>query len=205
MKIRGAVIALLASIAILTTISACKTTGDYVWVDDLPPVQSTPDREYVIQVGDTISVRVWGQDSMSVRTKVRPDGRISVPFVNDVDAAGNTPSALSKVIQSRLKDLYVNPVVTVSLDEPRALSVSVLGEVTKPGAYVLEQGSGVLQAIAAAGGMTPFANKDAVMVIRQDSRGGSPQRIRFTYESLAQAKGRAASFRLRGGDVVIVE
>ena len=73
----------------------------------------------MIQPGDTISIRVWGQEGMSSKGKVRPDGRISVPFVNDIEAAGTTPAALAKTIQARLKDFIVNPVVTVTLDDPR--------------------------------------------------------------------------------------
>ena len=195
-------------IALLTVVAAgpgCKTSGEYVWVDDIPQTPQVADREYVIQAGDTISVRVWGQDNLSSRSRVRPDGRISLPYVPEVQAAGVTPSVLSKKIQASLKDLLVNPVVTVTLDEQRPLQVSVLGEVARPGAFVLDQNPGVLQAIAMAGGMTPFANKDAIMVIRQRPEGGAPQRIRFSYEALTQIKGRAAAFRLQGGDVVVVE
>jgi polysaccharide export outer membrane protein len=184
---------------------ACKTTGEYVWVDDLAQPPQVAEREYVIQRGDTISIRVWGQEGMSTKTKVRPDGRISLPFVNDVEAADSTPVALARNIQTKMKDFIVNPVVTVTLDEPRPLQVSVLGEVAKPGSFLLEQNSGVLQAIAGAGGMTPFASKDSIMVIRQKPGGGNPLRIRFTYESLTQLKGRAAAFRLQSGDVVVVE
>lgn len=197
--------AIVALITMMVTGSGCKTTGEYVWVDDLPEAPPVADREYVIQAGDTISVRVWGQDSLSSRTRVRPDGRISLPFVAETPAAGLTPAALSKRIQASLKDILVNPVVTVVLDEPRPLQVAVLGEVARPGTFVLDQNAGVLQAIAMAGGTTPFANKDAIMVIRQRPEGGHPQRIRFSYEGLTQLKGRAAAFRLQGGDVVVVE
>jgi len=202
-RIRGSVV--LAATLALAAMPGCKTTGEYVWVDDLPQVKPVADKEYVIQPGDTVSVRVWGQEGMSSKAKVRPDGRISVPFANDVVAAGATPAALARTIQDKLKDFIVNPVVTVTLEEPRPLLVSVLGEVTKPGSFVLEQNAGVLQAVAAAGGLTTFASKDAIMVIRQRPEGGAPQRIRFTWESLTQLKGRAAAFRLQGGDVVVVE
>lgn len=195
----------LALLTVLTAMPGCKTSGDYVWVDEFPKTPQVTDREYVIQAGDTISVRVWGQDNLSSRSRVRPDGKISLPYVPEVQAAGVTPSVLSKKIQASLKDLLVNPVVTVTLDEQRPLQVSVLGEVARPGSFVLDQNPGVLQAIAMAGGMTPFANKDAIMVIRQRPEGGAPQRIRFTYEALTQIKGRAAAFRLQGGDVVVVE
>ena len=100
-------------VALLAVASGCKTTGEYVWADTLPAAPQNAAREYVIQVGDTISVRVWNQDSISAKTKVRPDGKISIPFVNDVEAAGATPTELAARVQVRLKDFIVNPVVTV--------------------------------------------------------------------------------------------
>jgi polysaccharide export outer membrane protein len=142
---------------------------------------------------------------MSARARVRPDGRISLPFLDDVQAAGSTTSALGKRIQAQLKEFVVNPVVTVSLEDLRAISVSVIGEVVRPGQFQFEQGAGVLPALAAAGGMTPFADKDGIYVIRQRKAGGDPVRIRFTYQSLTGAQGRASSFRLQGGDVIVVE
>jgi polysaccharide biosynthesis/export protein len=195
----------IGAIALLLVATGCRTTGEYVAVDDLPSPAVATEKEYVIQPGDTLSIKVWGQEGMSTRAKVRPDGRISIPFVNDVQAGGSTPGALAAKLQASLRDFLVNPVVTVTLEEPRPLLVSVLGEVARPGAFALEQGAGVLQAIAMAGGMTPFASKDSIMVIRQASSGGSPQRIRFSYDSLVQLRGRAATFRLQGGDVVVVE
>jgi polysaccharide export outer membrane protein len=194
------------TIALLAlTLGGCKTQAPYIWGDALPASKEPADKEYVIQPGDQLSVRVWGQDSMSARAKVRPDGRISLPFLDDVEAAGLTPSALGKRVQARLKEYVVNPVVTVSLEDLRPVVVSVLGEVTRPGQYPLEQGSGVLQALAAAGGMTPFADKDWILVVRKRKDGTDTERIRFTYESLKGAQGRAATFRLQGGDVVVVE
>ena len=187
------------------TLAGCKTSAPYVWADSLPPQSDPESREYVIQVGDQLSVRVWGQESMSARARVRPDGRISLPFVDDVEAAGATPSALGKRVQARLKEYVVNPVVTVSLEDLRLVAVSVLGEVARPGLFQLEQGSGVLPALAAAGGMTPFADKDSIYVIRNRKAGGDPVRIRFKFSSLTGALGRAATFSLQGGDVIVVE
>lgn len=197
--------AVLGSFLALLLVTGCKTTGDYVWADDLPPSPAPVATEYVIQPGDTISVRVWGQEAISPRSKVRPDGRISMPFLNDVEAAGSTPSALAARIQARLKDFIVNPMVTVSLEDLRPQQVSVIGEVARPGTFQVEQGAAVLQVLAMAGGMTPFADKDRIMVIRQKPDGNGAQRIRFTYSSLTQLEGRAATFRLQGGDVVVVE
>jgi polysaccharide export outer membrane protein len=180
---------------LLVVLPGCKTTGEYIWADSLPPAPQGTSRDYLIQVGDTISVRVWNQDSISAKTKVRPDGKVSIPFVNDVDAAGATPTELAARVQVRIKDIIVNPIVTVT----------VLGEVTRPGNYQLEASAGVLQALAIAGGPTAFADKDWIMVLRQKPDGSGVTRIRFKYSSLTQVEGRATSFRLQGGDAVVVE
>ena len=205
MNVRKKTPSLAGLFVLLLVLPGCRTTGEYVWADSLPPAPQGTSRDYLIQVGDTISVRVWNQDSVSARTKVRPDGKVSIPFVNDVDAAGATPTELAARVQVRLKEFIVNPVVTVTLDEPRPLIVAVLGEVTRPGNYQLEAGAGVLQALAIAGGPTAFADRDRIMVLRQKPDGSGATRIRFTYTSLTQVERRAPTFRLQGGDVVVVE
>ena len=204
-KVQSAVLRLAGCMVFLFGSAGCKTTGDYVSVDSIAPSVPPANREDVLQAGDLISIRVWNQDSISTRARIRPDGKISLPFLDDVEASGSTPSALAKRIQARLKEFIVNPVVTVSLDEARPMLVAILGEVVRPGNFPLEPGSGVLQALATAGGMTPFANRDGIMVIRQKADGSGAQRIRFTYSGLTQLQGRAATFRLQGGDVVVVE
>jgi len=181
-------------------LAGCATTGQYVWVDDLPAV--TSQQGYVIAPGDTLNVRVWNQDTMSARVKVRGDGHITVPFLSDVLAAGFTPSVLAQQLQTRLKDFINNPVVTVALEEARPLNVPVLGEVVRPGIYPLETGAGLLPALAAAGGLTDWAGKDRIFVIRPSS---PPQRIRFHLRSLLQAEGGAGVFRIQVGDQVVVE
>ena len=196
---------LTAALLLLAGAAACKTPGDAVPVESLTAEATAANPEYVLQAGDVIAVRVWNQDSITTRARIRPDGRISMPFLDDVEAAGSTPNALAKRIQARLKDFILDPVVTVSLEEPRALLVSVLGEVVRPGSYPLEASAGVLQALANAGGMTPYANRDGIVVIRRKADGSGVQRIGFTYSSLTQVQGRAASFRLQPGDVVVVE
>jgi polysaccharide export outer membrane protein len=145
---------------------------------------------------------VFNQPDMSARAKVRDDGKVSVPFLNDVTAAGLTPTALARQLQTKLKEFINAPVVTVSLEEARPFSVAVIGEVTKAGVYTVPAGAGVLQALAAANGFTQYATRDRIFVVRE-----SPQRarIRFTYDQLAHAEGKAATFRLRAGDTVVVE
>ncbi len=187
---------------ILLAAAACAhAPGSYVWIDDFnePPSQAA---EYIIATDDVVNVRVFGQDAMSGRARVREDGKISLPFLHDVSAAGVTPVTLSTQLQTQLRTFILNPVVTVSLEEPRQISVSVLGEVPRPGIYRLEPTAGVLQAVASAGGFTNFAARD-LFVIR--SVEGKPTRIRFDYGALVDGRGTGIGFRLKPSDVVIVE
>jgi polysaccharide biosynthesis/export protein len=192
--------------AALSLPPGCSSVGSYVWVDSLPEAAPT-ETEYVIAPGDVLNVRVFNQDALSGKARVRNDGRISLPLVNDVEAGGQTPAALARRLQARLKDYVKEPVVTIALEEPGSIQVSVLGEVTRPGVVKVEPGSGVLHVLASTGGLTPYASRDRIFILRRGQSGSkSPLlRIRFSYEALSRAEGRAATFRLRDGDVVVVE
>lgn len=183
------------------------TDGKYVRVEDLPRTLHAPP-EYRIAPGDVLGVRVWNQPTMSIeRTRVREDGKVTVPFLQDVEVAGKTPAELSERLQVQLKTYVVNPVVTITVEEQRPLRISVTGEVAKPGVYELDRGAGVLSALAAAGGFTEFAHRDRIFVLRYglSPSDPSPTRIRFRYEALTGGERLAAGFRLQSGDVVVVE
>lgn len=194
-------------LAVLTVLAGCAPVGQFVWVDAYRNPTPAAKDAYVISPGDLISVRVWNQEGMSAHTRVRDDGKISLPFLNDVPVAGVEPNMLAMRLQIQLKAFIVNPVVTVSLDEEAPYEISVIGEVIKPGIYRLERGAPVLKALAAAGGLTLTAGRDRIFVLRyppgMESR--QPTRIRFTYGELTQIAGLAAKFSLRSGDVVVVE
>jgi len=186
---------------ILAAALGCSNLGQYVWADSLPEPPGNAG-EFVLAPGDTINVRVFNQESISGRTKVRPDGRVTVPFLNDVPAAGRTTEDLAKALQTQLREYVKQALVTVSLEEPAPTQLSVLGEVTRPGVYSIERTSqGVLRALAAAGGLTEFAHKDRIFVVRA----GAPGRIRFTFESLSTPNSKSAKFRLQNDDVVVVQ
>ena len=185
------------------TLSACShVTGGYVWVDSYPVSPSATEKDYVIAPGDQLSVRVYNQEPLSGRARVRADGKISLPFVNDVQAAGLTPTALADHVQKRLKEFIVNPMVTVSLEEAHPIEVFAVGEVVRPGRITLDGNGTVLQVIASAGGLTPYASANRIFVVRQ---GPPPIRIRFRYEDLTRLEGKAGAFRLRNGDTLVVE
>jgi polysaccharide export outer membrane protein len=177
-------------------------------VDEYSFPQETPptSKEYVIGPGDLISVRVFNQDQMSARERVRPDGKVSLPFLNDIMAAGFSPRVLAAQLQTRLRDFINTPVVTVTVDERRGLPISVVGEVTRPGLYSLDLGSGVLQALVLAGGLTEFGGRDRIYVLRPATQVQSaPERIRFRYWSLVRGEGKAPLFQVKAGDTVVVE
>jgi polysaccharide biosynthesis/export protein len=155
---------------------------------------------FAIQVGDLLNVHVWNQEMMSSHVRVREDGMVTLPLVGDIAAAGIAPTALAETLRVKLKGFLVEPVVTVGLEETRSLTIAVLGEVVRPGNYPLEHGSGVLQALAVAGGLSEYADRDRILVLRSGSIS-----IRFRYAALSVPGGPAASFRLQAGDVVMVE
>jgi polysaccharide export outer membrane protein len=190
--------AALLLVAALGGCGAGRSIPQDVWVDDYAQAVQ-PAGPYVVAPGDLLSVRVQGQEGMSSKSRVRDDGKISLPFLNDVQAIGLTPLQLAERVQGRLKEFVLAPVVVVSLEESRPLEFSVVGNVKKAGTFPLDPRSGVLQALAAAGGLGEFADADRIFVLRQGTR------IRFTYQALTRADRRAAIFRLHPGDIVVVE
>lgn len=198
----------LAALALLAAAAGCKT-GAFVWVDAVPKTMLSADTTSDIHAGDVIGVRVWNQEANSVdHVRVRDDGRISMPFLNDVEVAGVEPQDLARRLEGKLKALIVNPVVTVVIHERRPTRVTVAGNVARPGIYDLEARSGVLSALATAGGPTPFASSDGIYVIRRGyyvDGDPAPGRIRFRYADLLHGVAAAANFQLRAGDTVVVE
>jgi polysaccharide export outer membrane protein len=181
----------------------CAPMGSYVWVDDYKsPAASEAGGDYRITPGDLLAVQVYREDAMSTRERVRQDGKVSIPLLHDVQAAGLTPAALAGQIQTRLKEFINVPRVTVAVEEIHPLIVPVLGEVARPGQYTLEKGAGVLEALAAAGGFSDFAHRDRIFVLRREPM---PVRIRSTFDALSRGQGLAAMFRLQAGDAVVVE
>jgi polysaccharide export outer membrane protein len=192
---------LMLGLLALATAGCASVKGTYVWVDDYSDPQAQTG-QFVIEPGDVIWVRVFNQDGMSTKGRVREDGKLAVPFLNDVQAAGYTPNVLSAQIQTRLKDFINAPQVTVSVEETKPVLVSVLGEVAHPGQITADPEGGLLPVIAAAGGLTEFGHRDRLFVLR---RGTPPVRIRFDLDRLMRAEGKGAQFRVQSGDVLVVE
>jgi polysaccharide export outer membrane protein len=193
---------LLAFVASVCAASACSTTGPYVWVDSLPPSASGGSTEgIVIQDGDTVKVRVFNQDALSTEEKVRPDGKIAMPVIGEITARGKKPTQLASELQERLKSVVVAPSVTVSFAAGTEVKVSVVGEVKNANVFTLDHGATVLTALAAAGGLSDYADSDKIFVVRRSL----PQRVRFRYQDLRSADPKSIAFTLQAGDVVVVE
>jgi polysaccharide export outer membrane protein len=189
---------------VLLSVAGCASSGSsepFVWADQYPADRAD---QYTIGVGDQIAVAVFNNDRMSTTTVVRSDGKISVPLLSDVDAAGKAPAVLAADIEKKLKDaqLVLEPHVTVTVGQVARINVAILGAVGRAGNYQLDPNAGLAEAIATAGGLTDFAHKDRIFVVR---RTPTPVRIRFTFQSITSSTGKAALFRLRAGDVVVAE
>jgi polysaccharide export outer membrane protein len=186
---------------LLVSALACGSTGPYVWVDSVPASVGGSTEGVIIQEGDTVNVRVFNQEPLSTKERVRSDGKIAIPVVGEVMARGKRPAQLASELQDRLKSVVVAPSVTVTLDAGAELKVSVLGEVKNSGIFPLDHGANVLTALAAAGGLSEYADADKVFVVRKSL----PQRVRFRYQDLRSADPKSISFLLQAGDVVVVE
>jgi polysaccharide export outer membrane protein len=160
-----------------------------------------PRDPYVIGVGDVIEVSVWKNPDLTVTVPVRPDGRISVPLLGDVQAAGVTPLALKTVLTNGFRDYITAPGVAVVVKEVNSQKIYVTGEVAKPGAYDLRSPTKVMQALAMAGGLTAYAKK-RVIVLR-DQQGGD-RRIEVDLGAIISGRRPDDNIPLQPGDTLVV-
>ena len=194
--------ALLPCTVLALSVSCASVKGTYVWVDSYR--DSNQVTEPTLAVGDLISVKVREDDKMSTKARIREDGKISVPFVDDLTAVSQTPTQFARQVEDSFRSakLLTSPHVTVLIEETRAPTFAVLGAVARPGTFPLTPGVGLAEALATAGSLTEFAHKDRIFVLR---RLPTAVRIRFTYGGVTGEQGAASAFRLRAGDVVVVE
>lgn len=158
--------------------------------------------DYIIGPEDMLQISVWKNESLSRQLPVRPDGKISMPLLHDIQASGLTPMQLRDKIAAALAEFMPNPEVSVTVLEVLSYRVSVLGEVQKPGVLQLKAPTTVLEALALAGGFRDFASPSKIIIFRKDN-GGQTQRLRFNYNRAVGAAGEE-NVTLRSGDVVVV-
>lgn len=188
------------ALAALAT-GACASAKGSISLRDFKPAAETaaPDR---IGPGDLVAVRVWNAEQMTSRQRVRPDGTFALFFMDSLRVAGLTPTAVAAEITRRLDGVFVAPRVSVVVEESVASAVTVLGEVQRPGTYAVSRPLTVLETLALASGLTEFAKRDRIFVLRE----GTPRlRLRVRYAELLRGDDRVRGLLLRAGDVVVVE
>lgn len=164
-------------------------------------------KEFLLGPEDVLEVTVWRNQDLSRTVVVRPDGKISLPLVGDVQASGLNASQVAAKIAARLTEFKENPNVSVSLKEVNSYFIYVLGEVLKPGKYPLKSYATVLQGVSLAGGFTPFASKNRMQVIRTHANEDGREnqiRIPVPYNELVSGKGEIENFILKSGDTIVV-
>jgi polysaccharide export outer membrane protein len=158
--------------------------------------------DYVIGVDDVLSVVFWKEKELSADVVVRPDGKISLPMLNDLPAAGMTPEQLAKTVEQAALKYVRDPGATVMVKEIRSRKVYVVGEVGKPGTFTLSNEMTVLQLIAEAGGFLEHADKGDVIIVRMVN--GKEQRLKFNYNDVVRGRNTQQNIRLQPGDTLLV-
>ena len=159
------------------------------------------DGDYKIGPEDVLDISVWKNPELSRTVPVRPDGKVSLPLVNDIQAAGLTPSRLRQELTRRLSEYVPSPEVAVIVREVHSGKVSVVGQVRSPGRYEVRSPATVLELIALAQGFTDFASRDRIVVLRQQN--GTPSRITFNYRKITDGTDQD-NFLVQAGDIIVV-
>jgi len=158
--------------------------------------------DYVIGPEDVLYINVWREDTLTRTVPVRMDGNISLPLIDEVQAAGLTPLQLKEVLVEKLKKFVDLPNVSVIVMEANSYKVYVSGQVRTPGVYRLRSETSILQIIPMAGGFTEWANQKKILVIRKE--GGKDKRITVNYKKIVEGKEPGGNFVLKAGDTIII-
>jgi polysaccharide export outer membrane protein len=197
-------VALWAALALLVAAvpTRAQDTKQQPAADATAKVSATADPNYMIGAQDVLDVDVWKETELTRSVPVRPDGKISLPLLNDVQAAGLTPAQLSEELTTAFKKFITNPQVTVIVTQINSQRVYILGEMTRPGAYPLLPGMTVLQALSSAGGFTPFASMKKIYVLRGE--GSKQEKFPFNYKEVVKGKNAEQNIVLKAGDQIVV-
>ena len=198
-------------LVIALAIAACVAAGLRAFAGQEPaPTAAGCTASYAIGPEDVLDITVWKNADMSRSVPVRPDGKISLPLLNDVQAAGLSPMQLRESLTRALKPYIAEPVVSVVVREVHSVKVTVIGQVKTPGRYEIKDRATVLDVLALAGGPTEYASRSRITVLRRE--GATSVQIPFLYDRLTSngsAKNgskteRQANFCVKPGDVILV-
>jgi len=161
------------------------------------------DNTYIIGDDDVLSINVWKEAEVSRTVPVRSDGKISLPLAGEVQASGQTPLQLEKLLATKLQSFISEPEVTVIVTEIKSQKFNILGMVNKAGTFPLTSSLTVLDAVALAGGFRDFAKQKSIYVLRKNPDGGE-SRLPFNYKEVIKGKNMAQNIRLQPGDTIVV-
>jgi polysaccharide export outer membrane protein len=162
-----------------------------------PPVET-----YTVKPGDVLSLSVWKEPDLQGPVLVRPDGTFSFPLAGQIDARGRSVQELQQIITDKLKKFISDPVVTVSISEVKGNKVYVLGQVNKPGEFIVNPRVDVMQALSMAGGTTAYASLNDIVILRRTEN--NQQSLPFHYAEVARGRNLQQNIMLQAGDVVVV-
>jgi len=185
-----------------TTVAASRNDAASPADSKTAPIPATTDPAYVIGPEDVLDISVWKEPDVSRVVPVRPDGRISLPLINDVQAAGLSPQQLAGSVAEKLKKYLNGPQVTVIVTAINSQRVFVVGEVLRAGAFPMLPGMTVLQALSSAGGFTTFADVKKIHVMRM--RNGKQLEIPFNYREVLKGDNSEQNIKLEPGDTIVV-
>ena len=175
----------------------------------VPAISATPaapaapiQDAYTVKPGDVLSISVWKEPDLQGPVLVRPDGTFSFPLCGQVDARGKTVADLQNLVTEKLRKYISDPVVTVSIQDVKGNKVYVLGQVNKPGEFIVNPRVDVMQALSMAGGTTPFASLGEIVILRRSE--GGQQALPFKYADVARGRNLQQNIMLQAGDVVVV-
>ena len=159
--------------------------------------------DYIIGPSDVLAINVWKDTELTRTVLVRPDGKISLPLIGELEVSGLTALSVQRLVGQRLKAYISDPQVTVIVQEVKSRTYSVLGKIAKPGSYALGKPTRVLEAIAIAGGFLDFAKQNKIYIIRPVS-GGSTQTLPFDYKKVIKGHNPEQNVELKNGDTIVV-
>jgi len=205
------VICILISGTLLAQTDAAKNTNNAkpgapaVPADPSPSGSAVPAHNdtYIIGADDVLSINVWKEQEVSRTVPVRSDGKISLPLAGEVQASGETPLQLEKILAAKLQSFISEPEVTVIVTEIKSQKFNILGLISKPGTFPLTSSLTVLDAIALAGGFRDFAKQKSIYVLRKSPDGGE-SRLPFNYKEVIKGKNMEQNIRVQPGDTIVV-
>jgi polysaccharide export outer membrane protein len=159
-------------------------------------------KEYLLNAGDLLNISVWNEDALNKDVIVLPDGMISFPLAGQLAAKGKTVSELQTALKKKLSDFITDPVVTVSVTNVNGNNIHVMGKVLQPGSIIMAKKMDVMQALSLAGGLSPYAKEDEIIVLRRENE--KQQVIPFDYTALKKGRSLSSNILLKSGDIIII-